>query len=29
VIDYRETGVVCKIMAPLGTITGRVPDILS
>ena len=29
VIDYRETGVVCRIMAPLGTITGRVPDILS
>ena len=29
VIDYRETGVVCRIMAPLGTITGSVPDILS
>jgi two-component sensor histidine kinase len=29
VIDYRETGVVCRILAPLGTITGRVPDILS
>jgi two-component sensor histidine kinase len=29
VIDYRETGVVCRIMAPLGTITGREPDILS
>jgi PAS domain S-box-containing protein len=29
VIDFRETGVVCRIMAPLGTITGSVPDILS
>jgi PAS domain S-box-containing protein len=29
VIDYRETGVVCRIMAPLSTITGSVPDILS
>jgi PAS domain S-box-containing protein len=29
VIDYRETGVVCRILAPLGTITGSVPDILS
>jgi two-component sensor histidine kinase len=29
VIDYRETGVVCRIMAPLNTITGSVPDILS
>jgi PAS domain S-box-containing protein len=28
VIDYRETGVVCMIMAPLGTITGSLPDIL-
>jgi PAS domain S-box-containing protein len=28
VIDYRETGVVCRIMAPLSTITGSVPDIL-
>jgi len=28
-IDYRETGVVCRIMAPLSTITGSVPDILS
>jgi len=28
VIDYRETGVVCRIMAPLGTITGNVPAIL-
>jgi PAS domain S-box-containing protein len=28
-IDYRETGVVCRILAPLGTITGSVPDILS
>jgi len=29
VIDYRETGVVCRILAPLGTIAGSVPDILS
>ncbi|WP_159009100.1 ATP-binding protein [Bradyrhizobium sp. S69] len=28
VIDYRETGVVCRIMAPLGTITGNVPAVL-
>jgi PAS domain S-box-containing protein len=28
-IDYRETGVVCRIIAPLSTITGSVPDILS
>ncbi len=29
VIDYRETGVVCRITAPLNTITGSVPNILS
>jgi len=29
VIDYRETGVVCRILAPLSTITGSAPDILS
>jgi PAS domain S-box-containing protein len=29
VIDYRETGVVCRIIAPLSSITGSVPDILS
>jgi PAS domain S-box-containing protein len=29
VIDYRETGVVCRIMAPLSTITGSVPAILA
>jgi PAS domain S-box-containing protein len=29
VIDYRETGVVCRIMAPLNIITGSVPDILA
>jgi two-component sensor histidine kinase len=29
VIDYRETGVVCRILAPLSTVTGSVPDILS
>ena len=29
VIDYREAGVVCRITAPLNTITGNVPDILS
>jgi PAS domain S-box-containing protein len=29
VIDYRRTGVVCRIMAPLSTITGSVPDILA
>ncbi len=29
VIDYREAGVVCRITAPLNTITGSVPDILS
>ena len=28
VIDYRETGVVCRIMAPLSAITGSVPAIL-
>jgi two-component system CheB/CheR fusion protein len=28
-IDYRETGVVCRITAPLSTITGSVSDILS
>ena len=28
VIDYRETGVVCRIMAPLSTITGSVRNIL-
>jgi PAS domain S-box-containing protein len=28
-IDYRETGVICKIMAPLSTITGSVPAILA
>jgi two-component sensor histidine kinase len=28
VIDYREIGVVCRIMAPLSAITGSVPDIL-
>jgi len=28
VIDYRETGVVCRIRAPLRTITGSVPAIL-
>jgi PAS domain S-box-containing protein len=29
VIDYREAGVVCRIKAPLCTITGSVPDILA
>jgi PAS domain S-box-containing protein len=29
VIDYREAGVVCRITAPLNTITGSVPDIFS
>jgi PAS domain S-box-containing protein len=29
VIDYREAGVVCRIMAPLNTITGSVPAILA
>jgi two-component sensor histidine kinase len=29
VIDYRGTGVVCRIIAPLSTITGSVPDILA
>jgi len=29
VIDYRETGVVCKIMAPLSTISGSVPAFLA
>jgi PAS domain S-box-containing protein len=29
VIDYREIGVVCRIMAPLSAITGSVPDILA
>jgi two-component sensor histidine kinase len=28
VIYYRETGVICRIFAPLGTITGSVPGIL-
>ena len=28
-IDYRETGVICRIMAPLSTITGSVPPILA
>jgi PAS domain S-box-containing protein len=28
VIDYRETGVVCRIMAPLSTISGNAPAIL-
>ena len=28
-IDYRETGVVCRIMAPLSAITGSVPDIFA
>ena len=28
-IDYRETGVVCRIMAPLSTITGSMPAILA
>jgi PAS domain S-box-containing protein len=28
-IDYRETGVICRIMAPLSTITGSVPAILT
>jgi two-component system CheB/CheR fusion protein len=28
-IDYRETGVVCRIMAPLSTITDSVPTILA
>ena len=27
VIDYRETGVVCRIMAPLNTISGNAPAI--
>jgi PAS domain S-box-containing protein len=27
-IDFRETGVVCRIMAPLDAITGSVPAIL-
>jgi PAS domain S-box-containing protein len=27
-IDYHETGVVCRIMAPSSTITGSVPAIL-
>jgi two-component sensor histidine kinase len=26
-IDYRESGVVCRIMAPLSTIMGSVPGI--
>jgi|UPI0005D28B5D PAS domain S-box-containing protein len=29
VIDYRETGVVCRILAPLSAITGNVPAILA
>jgi len=28
-IDYRETGVVCRILAPLSTITGSMPKILA
>jgi two-component sensor histidine kinase len=28
-IDYRETGIICSIMAPLSTITGSVPAILA
>ena len=28
VIDYRESGVVCRIMAPLSTISGSAPAIL-
>jgi PAS domain S-box-containing protein len=27
-IDYQEAGVICRIMAPLSTITGSVPAIL-
>jgi PAS domain S-box-containing protein len=28
-IDYQEAGVICRIMAPLSTITGSVPVVLT